>query len=92
MTYINRQTYTLQADEIDHLTIRYTDFGEKLNRKKAVEMIKFYHAVYPQAASALGGTDVSYDGLEAKDEKELYNLLVIIRTVLLNLAFSENEE
>lgn len=83
----NRSTYFLQADEIDHLTIRYTDFGEKLNRKKAVEMIKFYAAAYDSVKTELGDTDVSYGSLNGLADEELYMILVVIRTELLRIAF-----
>lgn len=82
----NRSTYFLQADEIDHLTIRYTDFGERLNKKKAVEMIHFYNDVYSAVSDELKDYDLSFEALDRYSEKELYGILVIIRTALLELA------
>ncbi len=82
----NRSTYFLQADEIDHLTIRYTDFGEKLNKKKATEMIHFYNDIYSAVSEKLKAYELSFEALDRYSEKELYDILVIIRTVLLELA------
>ena len=83
----NRATLFLQADEIDHLTIRYTDFSEPLNKEKAVKMIKFYSACYDKAAAAIGNIDTKKETLQSKSERELYEILVKIRTVLLDEAF-----
>lgn len=87
MKYAERSKYFLQADEIDHLTIRYTDFGEKLNCKRGVEMIKYYNSAYPSVNDILNLKDASYEYLNSLSETEIYSLLVLVRTELLKLAF-----
>lgn len=83
----NRSTLFLQTDEIDHLTIRYTDFGEPLDKEKAIKMIKFYSDCYSEVQKEIGEVDTSNKSLQKLTEKELYEILVKIRTVLLNSAF-----
>lgn len=83
----NRTTLFLQTDEIDHLTIRYTDFGEPLDKCRAVKMIKFYADCYDAVAEKIKDVDVSNEALKNLSEKELYEILVRIRTVLLDSAF-----
>ena len=83
----NRTTLFLQADEIDHLTIRYTDFGEPLKKETAVKMIKFYDDCYDEVAAELADIDTKKEELTKLGEKELYEILVRIRTVLLDAAF-----
>lgn len=87
----NPYLLTLQADEIDHLTIRYTDFGEKLNKDKACEMIHFYVSVYDSVSAALKNENTCFSSLYEKNEKELYDMLVIIRTILLDMVFEEEK-
>lgn len=84
-----KSVYYLQADEIDHLTIRYTDFGEPLNKERAAKFITEYSAWYEDVRNALGGTELRKNELLNMDEKELYRLLVIIRTVLLDRVFDK---
>ncbi len=81
----NRTTLFLQADEIDHLTIRYTDFNEPLQREKAVEMIFFYVNCYKEVAEKISLWKKSE--LHNLSDNELYETLVIIRKVLLRSAF-----
>ena len=83
----NRTTLFLQADEIDHLTIRYTDFGEPLNTESAMKMIKFYADCYDEVAEKISDFDTKTEELRKLSEKELYEVLVKIRTVLLEWAF-----
>lgn len=83
----NRATLFLQADEIDHLTIRYTDFSEPLNKEKAVKMIKFYCSRYDKVAAEIGNINIKKEELLKLSENELYEVLVKIRTVLLEEAF-----
>ena len=82
-----KSMYYLQADEIDHVTIRYTDFGEPLNREKAVKFITSYNAWYDDVASVLMDVQVSEKSLCELSDSELYEILVRIRTVLLNKVF-----
>ena len=86
MIKANVSTLYLQADEIDHLTLRYTDYDEPLNRKTAINMISFYRDAYDDVAAALKLPALCRPVLEEMSEKELYDLLVIIRTVLLTSA------
>lgn len=86
MIKANVSTLYLQADEIDHLTLRYTDYDEPLNRKTAINMISFYRGTYDEVAEALKLPALCRPVLEGMSEKELYDLLVVIRTVLLNAA------
>ena len=83
----NRTTLFLQADEIDHLTIRYTDFGEPLKAETAIKMIKFYADCYDEVAEKIADVDTKTEALRKLSEKELYEILVKIRTVLLDEAF-----
>lgn len=83
----NRTTLFLQTDEIDHLTIRYTDFGEPLNSETAIKMIKFYADCYDEVAEKISDVDTKKEELHKLSEKELYEILVKIRTVLLDAAF-----
>ena len=83
-------TYYLQADEIDHVTIRYTDFGEALNREKAVAFITRYNAWYDEVAAVLSDIEVNEKALCTLSDKALYEILVRIRTVLLDRAFGKN--
>ena len=83
----NRTTLFLQADEIDHLTVRYTDFGEPLDTETAIKMIKFYADCYNEVAEKISGIDTKKEELQKLGEKELYEILVKIRTVLLDTAF-----
>ncbi len=92
MTKYNPYLLTLQADEIDHLTIRYTDFGEKLNRNKASEMIHFYVSAYDSVSDAFKNENTCFSSLCKKEEKELYDMLVIIRTILLDMVFEEEKQ
>lgn len=85
----NRCTLFLQADEIDHLTIRYTDFGEKLNTRRGIEMILFYSSAYEEVKNALPCAGISEKHLSSLSEDEIYKLLVKVRTVLLDEAFSK---
>lgn len=83
----NRTTLFLQADEIDHLTIRYTDFSEPLNTESAIKMIKYYADCYDEVAEKISDVDTKKEELQKLSEKELYEVLVKIRTVLLDAAF-----
>lgn len=83
----NRTTLFLQADEIDHLTIRYTNFGELLKAETAIKMIKFYADCYDEVAEKIADVDTRTEALRKLSEKELYEILVKIRTVLLDEAF-----
>ncbi|MCQ2462002.1 MAG: hypothetical protein MJ177_01195 [Clostridia bacterium] len=82
-----KSMYYLQADEIDHVTIRYTDFGEPLNREKAVKFITSYNAWYDDVAKVLTDVKVNEKNLYELSDSELYEILVRIRTVLLNKVF-----
>lgn len=85
----NHNLLTLQADEIDHLTIRYTDFGEHLNKPKACDMIHFYVSAYDEVSHRLKEIKTDYSSLSDKTESELYDILVVIRNVLLDAVFEE---
>ena len=84
----NKSTYFLQVDEIDHLTLRYTDYGENLNKKKAAEMIHFYSFAYEEVKKNLSGYALDYASLYSKSEEELYEILVIIRNVIISKTVS----
>lgn len=83
----NRTTLFLQTDEIDHLTIKYTDFGEPLDRATATKMIKFYADCYDEVAEEIKDVKTENESLQKLSEKELYEILVRIRTVLLDSSF-----
>ena len=85
MITVEKSKIYLQADEIDHLTIRYTDHHEPLNKEKAVRFIKMYAAWYDEVKAALEGTDL--DSLLMKKDEELLSLLVTVRNTLLNMVF-----
>ena len=87
MVNVNKTTLYLEADEIDHLTIRYTDFSEPLNTAKGIKMITAYNMKYPEVAAALSGIDTSRAGLSRLPEEEIYKILVTVRTVLLDKVF-----
>ena len=79
------KTY-LEADEIDHLTIRYRR-GGPLDRRTAVEMIKYYTACDDAVGEALKGTDVTLKALNELSDQALHDLLVRVRTALLEKVF-----
>ena len=83
---IDCKTY-LEADEIDHLTIRYRR-GEPLDRDAAVEKIQYYAACDAAVSAALQGENVSLSALHALSDQALNDLLVRVRTALLDKAFS----
>ena len=87
MVNVNKTTLYLEADEIDHLTIRYTDFGEPLNTAKGIKMITAYNMKYPAVRAALESVDTSRAGLLRLPEEEIYKILVTVRTVLLDTVF-----
>ena len=80
----NKSTVYLQADEIDHITIRYTDFGEALDKKAAIRKILFCCSCYKKVAARLSQYDVSADALGALPENELYACMVTVRDTLLH--------
>ena len=84
----NRASYFLLADEIDHVSIRYTDFGEKLNRKKAAELLKFVAFAFREVAFAIGESDLSGGWFDDKTDEEIHSVMVKARTALLEIAFS----
>lgn len=75
-----------ETDEVDHLTVRVRK-GEKLDRKAAIAMIKRYPAVYAAVRAALPGLDTDTAALERKSDRELYELLIAIRTALMEIVF-----
>ena len=79
----NKSTVYLQADEIDHITIRYTDLGEPLNKKAGIKKILQYCACYKKVAERLSGVDVSAAALNVLPESEIYKLMVTVRDTLL---------
>ena len=79
---IDCKTY-LEADEIDHLTIRVRR-GEPLDRKTAVGMIRHYAACDAAVKAALAGTDVSLAALETASDETIYGLLNKTRTALID--------
>lgn len=87
MVSVNKTTLYLEADEIDHLTIRYTDFSEHLNTAKGIKMITAYNMKYPEVKAALAGIDTSRAALSLLNEEEIYKILVTVRTVLLDKVF-----
>ena len=80
----NKSTVYLQADEIDHITIRYTDFGEPLDKKAGIKKILQYCACYKQVAARLSQVDVSAAALDAMPQSEVYRLMVTVRDTLLH--------
>ncbi|MBQ6421523.1 MAG: hypothetical protein IJK02_10655 [Clostridia bacterium] len=87
---IDKYTIYKETDEVDHLTIRVRK-GEALDRALAIKMIKRYTGTYPAVAAALPGLDTSLPALEAKDDRELYDLLIVIRTALTDLVFGKQD-
>lgn len=79
----NKSTVYLQADEIDHITIRYTDFGEPLDKAAGIKKILFCCACYKKVADRLSQVDLSADALGALPERELLRLMVTVRDTLL---------
>ena len=80
----NKSTVYLQADEIDHITIRYTDHGEPLDKKAGIKKILFLCACYKKVAARLQAYDVSEAALGALPESEIYQILVTVRDTLLH--------
>ena len=78
---IDCKTY-LEADEIDHITIRCRK-GEPLDRKNAVRLIRFYTATDEAVQKAFAGTDVTLAALQALPDAEIYDMLIRTRTALL---------
>ena len=87
MVNVDKTALYLEADEIDHLTIRYTDFGEHLNTEKGIKLITAYNMKYPAVNAALAGIDTSRAALSRLPEEEIYKILVTVRTVLLDKVF-----
>lgn len=85
----NKSTVYLQADEIDHITIRYTDFGEPLDTKAGIKKILFYVSCYKKVAERLSPYDVSAAALAALPESEIYTLMVMVRDTLLRDVLNE---
>lgn len=79
----NKSTVYLLADEIDHITIRYTDFGEPLDTKSGIKKILQSCARYKKVAARLAGYEVSADALGALPESELCDLMIAVRDTLL---------
>ena len=79
----NKSTVYLQADEIDHITIRYTDHGEPLDKKAGIKKILFCCSRYQKVAERLAQYDVSAAALGALPESEFYKLMVTVRDTLL---------
>lgn len=79
----DNSTIYLEADEIDHLTIRYTDFNEALNRREGIKKIRFYNSKYQNVAMVLEDVDIDSLSVENTDDEAVYRLLVRVRTALL---------
>lgn len=79
----NRSEIYLKVDEIDHLTIRYTDFGEALDRKAGIKKICRYVSEYPAVRESLNGVDTSAAALGRLGDEELCAVLVKVRAALL---------
>ena len=79
----DKSTFYLQADEIDHITIRYTDFGEPLNRKQSIKKILFYYSCYQEVKRNLSDFEITAPALQSLSVSELYDLMIIVRNTLL---------
>lgn len=79
---IDCKTY-LEVDEIDHLTLRCRR-GEPLDRKNAIRMIKYYTAVSAPVEEAFAGADVTLAALNALPDGAICDMLIKIRTVLID--------
>ena len=79
---IDCKTY-LEVDEIDHLTLRCRR-GEPLDRKTAIRMIKYYAACSAPVGEAFAGADVTLAALNALPDGAIYDMLIKIRTVLID--------
>lgn len=88
MTDGNRSSYFLEADEIDHLTIRFTDFGENLNKEKASFFIRKYLSKYSVLKEMTCLSEIDDRAIRSLEDKELYEILVKIRTYILDIAFA----
>ena len=80
----NKSHHYLEVDEIDHLTLSYKDFGKSLDRDRAVKMILFYSDAYDEVRKSLDAGRMTKTFLDNLDDKALYDILIIIRTVLLD--------
>ena len=85
----NKSTVYLLADEIDHITIRYTDFGEPLDKKAGIKKILFCCARYKKVAARLSGVEVSAAALDALPESEVNKLMVTVRDTLLHEVLND---
>lgn len=80
---MNKCQILLQADEIDHITIRYTDFGEALKRKDGIKKVLLYNDCYAPVKAALSSFEINEKALYALSDEELYRVYVAVRTALL---------
>ena len=80
-----RQSVTLDADDIDHLTIRRRR-GQDFDCDLARVYIRRCFGVYPETHKANMRLAADYSAIAEADERELYDTLVAIRTVLMRSA------
>ncbi|MBR5427832.1 MAG: hypothetical protein IK118_05745 [Clostridia bacterium] len=77
-----RQSVTLDVDDIDHLTIRRRR-GQDFDCGLARVYIRRSFGVYPETHKANPRLAADYSAIEEAGEQELYDTLVAIRTVLM---------
>ena len=78
----DRQSITLDVDDIDHLTIRRRR-GQAFDCGLARTYIRRCFGVYPETHAANPRLAADYSEIEEAGERELYDTLVAIRTVLM---------
>ena len=80
----DKSTIYLLTDEIDHLTLRYTDYGEKLDRFQSIKKIRDCIFRFDLVKEALNDIDVRTETLNSIEDEALYQIMLTVRTQLLN--------
>lgn len=84
MVFAEHKRIYNEIDEIDHLTLRRRKGGE-FSPQEAARLIRRYRALDADVKKALGLSDeaAAFETLAAADGQTLYDLLVTVRTVLM---------
>ena len=78
----DRQSVTLDVDDIDHLTV-HRRRGQSFDCDLARVYIRRCFGVYPAAREANPRLAERYELIAGADEQELYDTLIGIRTILM---------
>ncbi|MCR5149880.1 MAG: hypothetical protein K6B52_01485 [Clostridiales bacterium] len=86
----DKSTIYLLTDEIDHLTLRYTDYGEKLDRFQSIKKIRDCIFRFDFVKEVLKDIDVRTETLNSIEDEALYQIMLTVRTQLLKSLLSCN--